>query len=289
MHGLLHTPTAHLESRGAGADAAPAQPRSTHSGGSQVSGTSTSRQGCRFTYSPQYQELKWAGKQYHMHTWQQCNGQVDRMEQGVTLVNIAHESIAQTHKTVLVDHVFRYMGTLKLALPKQHASSARREGNVAMLWCDELAVCTSMPTSVLQICEEPAKGLPAGCVELLGKVATTHNATEHILKLGAYVGQLKEKRKPPPAHRVSKQPQKQAQEAELDSELEVCFLCKVPPQDEADGLLLCCDGPKCDNMCHMHCLGLTEEPEGDWLCPPCSVTHFKTVQVLWLMCVYLCV
>ena len=222
MHGLLHTPTAHLETRGAGADEAASQAGRSGGGGSQVS--SRSRQGSPFTYSPQYQELKWAGKQYHMHTWQQCNakdgtsnGQVDRMEQGVTLVNIAHASIAQTHKAVLVDHVFRYMGTLKQALPKQHTSSVRREGNVAMLWCDELAVCTSMPTSVLQICEQPANGLPAACVELLGKVATTHNATEHILKLGAYVAQLKEKRKPPPAPRVSKQPPKQAQEAELDA------------------------------------------------------------------------
>ena len=35
--------------------------------------------------------------------------------------------------------------------------------------------------------------------------------------------------------------------------------------------MLLCDGPGCNQGCHMSCLSpqLTEVPDGDWICPSC--------------------
>ena len=52
---------------------------------------------------------------------------------------------------------------------------------------------------------------------------------------------------------------------EEDGNTDLCVLCGL------GGSLLCCDG--CPAAYHMRCIGETAKsiPEGEWLCPECSV------------------
>ncbi len=52
---------------------------------------------------------------------------------------------------------------------------------------------------------------------------------------------------------------------EDDGNTDLCVLCGL------GGSLLCCDG--CPAAYHMRCIGETAKsiPEGEWLCPECSV------------------
>jgi hypothetical protein len=52
----------------------------------------------------------------------------------------------------------------------------------------------------------------------------------------------------------------------VSDEEEGCTTCGLP------GELLCCDGPGCEAQHHLHCVGLTSVPAGDWLCPACAVS-----------------
>ena len=56
-----------------------------------------------------------------------------------------------------------------------------------------------------------------------------------------------------------------AAEYEEDGNTDMCVLCSQ------GGSLLCCDG--CPAAYHMRCIGETAKsiPQGEWLCPECSV------------------
>lgn len=56
-------------------------------------------------------------------------------------------------------------------------------------------------------------------------------------------------------------------EEEDDDHMEFCRVCKD------GGELLCCD--TCTSSYHIHCLNppLPEIPNGEWLCPRCTVSH----------------
>lgn len=58
-------------------------------------------------------------------------------------------------------------------------------------------------------------------------------------------------------------------EEEDDDHMEFCRVCKD------GGELLCCD--TCTSSYHIHCLNppLPEIPNGEWLCPRCTVSHEK--------------
>jgi len=63
----------------------------------------------------------------------------------------------------------------------------------------------------------------------------------------------------------------EVEEAEESEEVkennEYCEAC-----GERDcGTLLCCDGRGCLNSYHVTCLGLSDVPSGDWLCPQCRM------------------
>uniref|UniRef100_A0A8C8MM21 DNA helicase n=1 Tax=Oncorhynchus tshawytscha TaxID=74940 RepID=A0A8C8MM21_ONCTS len=64
-------------------------------------------------------------------------------------------------------------------------------------------------------------------------------------------------------------------EEEEDEHMEFCRVCKD------GGELLCCD--TCPSSYHIHCLNppLPEIPNGEWLCPRCTVSHV----CLFLLCV----
>lgn len=57
-------------------------------------------------------------------------------------------------------------------------------------------------------------------------------------------------------------------EDEDDDHMEFCRVCKD------GGELLCCD--TCTSSYHIHCLNppLPEIPNGEWLCPRCTVSFF---------------
>ena len=57
------------------------------------------------------------------------------------------------------------------------------------------------------------------------------------------------------------------EEEEDDDHMEFCRVCKD------GGELLCCD--TCTSSYHIHCLNppLPEIPNGEWLCPRCTVSH----------------
>lgn len=57
-------------------------------------------------------------------------------------------------------------------------------------------------------------------------------------------------------------------EEEDDDHMEFCRVCKD------GGELLCCD--TCTSSYHIHCLNppLPEIPNGEWLCPRCTVSSF---------------
>lgn len=57
-------------------------------------------------------------------------------------------------------------------------------------------------------------------------------------------------------------------EEEDDDHMEFCRVCKD------GGELLCCD--TCTSSYHIHCLNppLPEIPNGEWLCPRCTVSFF---------------
>ena len=58
-------------------------------------------------------------------------------------------------------------------------------------------------------------------------------------------------------------------EEEDDDHMEFCRVCKD------GGELLCCDA--CTSSYHIHCLNppLPEIPNGEWLCPRCTVRYFS--------------
>lgn len=64
-------------------------------------------------------------------------------------------------------------------------------------------------------------------------------------------------------------------EEEDDHHMEFCRVCKD------GGELLCCDA--CPSSYHIHCLNppLPEIPNGEWLCPRCTVSSCSTT-LLWL-------
>lgn len=68
-------------------------------------------------------------------------------------------------------------------------------------------------------------------------------------------------------------------EMEDDHHMEFCRVCKD------GGELLCCDS--CPSSYHIHCLNppLPEIPNGEWICPRCTV---KLVLVFQFRCFYIC-
>ena len=42
-----------------------------------------------------------------------------------------------------------------------------------------------------------------------------------------------------------------------------CYIC------HKGGKMICCEG--CSHVCHVGCLGLKKEPQGDWYCEDCLV------------------
>lgn len=50
-----------------------------------------------------------------------------------------------------------------------------------------------------------------------------------------------------------------------------CWLC------HREGQVLCCE--LCPRVYHAKCLKLPAEPEGDWFCPECEVSHWRLVGV----------
>lgn len=65
-------------------------------------------------------------------------------------------------------------------------------------------------------------------------------------------------------------------EEEDDDHMEFCRVCKD------GGELLCCD--TCTSSYHIHCLNppLPEIPNGEWLCPRCTVSCFCFISLLFL-------
>lgn len=63
-------------------------------------------------------------------------------------------------------------------------------------------------------------------------------------------------------------------EEEDDDHMEFCRVCKD------GGELLCCD--TCTSSYHIHCLNppLPEIPNGEWLCPRCTVSWFFASSLL---------
>uniref|UniRef100_A0A061SGG4 PHD and RING finger domain-containing protein 1 n=1 Tax=Tetraselmis sp. GSL018 TaxID=582737 RepID=A0A061SGG4_9CHLO len=49
------------------------------------------------------------------------------------------------------------------------------------------------------------------------------------------------------------------------------YACIICGRDDAEDVLLLCDG--CDCFCHTHCCGLDTVPEGDWFCSFCQSTE----------------
>lgn len=68
-------------------------------------------------------------------------------------------------------------------------------------------------------------------------------------------------------------------EEEDDDHMEFCRVCKD------GGELLCCD--TCTSSYHIHCLNppLPEIPNGEWLCPRCTVSHDGILMRFAFMCV----
>lgn len=62
---------------------------------------------------------------------------------------------------------------------------------------------------------------------------------------------------------------------EEDDHMEYCRVCKD------GGELLCCDA--CISSYHIHCLNppLPEIPNGEWLCPRCTVRVLRKRGVWW--------
>jgi hypothetical protein len=47
-------------------------------------------------------------------------------------------------------------------------------------------------------------------------------------------------------------------------------------QQVSHGQMVCCDDNDCEReWFHFQCVGLTEEPNGVWYCPDCSIKHSK--------------
>lgn len=70
-------------------------------------------------------------------------------------------------------------------------------------------------------------------------------------------------------------------EEEEDDHMEFCRVCKD------GGELLCCDS--CPSSYHIHCLNppLPEIPNGEWLCPRCTVSNSRSTELVSYVIVHI--